>query len=221
MRYSKDHKARTHERIVDSAAKLFRAKGFKATGVDAVMAEAGLTAGGFYGHFENKEDLFGQVMHHALETSPLRQGGEFANLGGAEFVSAIAGFYLSEQHRDRPDDGCPLPALTPEVARSSQKMRRRFEDGIMRWRDEIAERLDDSGLPLEERQEMALGVIATLVGGMTLARAFWTRDGVSSMLGAASKQATARVAPATRQASASALDTPRESDSDPASNDRN
>ncbi len=193
MRYSKEHKAQTHQRIVDAASKLFRAKGYKATGVDSVMAEAGLTAGGFYGHFENKEDLFGQVMQYALETSPLRQGGEFAELDGADFVGAIAGFYLSEPHRDKANEGCPIPALSQEISRSSQKMRRRFEEGIMRWSDEIAERLESSGLPLEERREMALGVIATLVGGMTLARAFWTRDGVRSMLSAASRQATARV----------------------------
>ena len=193
MRYSKEHKAQTHQRIVDAASKLFRAKGYNATGVDSVMAEAGLTAGGFYGHFENKEDLFGQVMGYALETSPLRRGGEFDGLDGAEFVSAIAGFYLSEQHRDKANEGCPIPALSQEIARSSQKMRRRFEEGIMRWRDEIAERLESSELPLEDRNEIALGVISTLVGGMTLARAFWTRDGVRSVLSAASHQATARV----------------------------
>src|ERR1041385_8508120 len=116
MRYPKEHKAETRKRILSAAARLFRERGYDGAGVDAIMNEVGLTAGGFYSHFASKEALFAEALGTALAEGKTRS----AALAGMNPLEAMIKSYLSRAHRDGIATGCPLPALTPDVARSSE-----------------------------------------------------------------------------------------------------
>jgi TetR/AcrR family transcriptional repressor of nem operon len=169
MRYPPAHKEATRQRILDAAAVVFRRLGYQGAGVDAVMQEAGLTAGGFYAHFASKEALFAETLGHALsETRTLGSPG-IDHLAGMEWLRKVAARYLSVAHRRQVDRGCPLPALLPEVARASQHSRQALEARLR----QVAANIESHLPPTQDNmaQNRALAVLAVLVGGMTLARA--------------------------------------------------
>jgi TetR/AcrR family transcriptional repressor of nem operon len=163
MRFPKDQKAKTRERILDAAATVFRRDGFSGGGVDAVMREAGLTAGAFYAHFPSKDALFAEAIVHALRKSTIYTGPHLDGLSGADWVTAAVARYLSTQHRDRAESGCPLPPLLSEVARGPAEAKAGFE-GELRAAAELI------GCHLPESGDGALAVLALMVGGMVLAR---------------------------------------------------
>lgn len=186
MRYPPYHKQRTRKRILDAAARLFREHGYLGAGVDAVMREAGLTHGGFYSHFANKEALLAAMIGHAVdETRSARvEGCEHAT--GPGRVRAIAARYLSREHRDHPGLGCPAPPLLSELARSGHEPRQVFTNAIRDWVDEFTTELanlNDRTAPdkttadrrrddaTDRAQEASMAVIACCVGGLALARA--------------------------------------------------
>lgn len=169
MRYPPDQKQKTRERILDAAAVVFRRLGYAGAGVDAVMREAGLTAGGFYSYFPSKEALFAETLAHAMGQTRTLVGPDFDELSGLEWLRAVAARYLSPAHRRLVDQGCPLPALLPEVARASGGSRGAFEAVLRQVVSGVEARLPP---PAEGSSgEQALAVLAVLVGGMTLARA--------------------------------------------------
>ena len=137
MRYPPGHKDKTRQRITHAAATVFRRQGFHAGGVDAVMAEAGLTAGGFYAHFKSKDHLFGEAIAAALQQVRRRRDAWAQGHEGFRRVHAVFDSYLSTQHCDAIAEGCPLPALLPEVARAPDAVRSRFQEEAERWLDEI------------------------------------------------------------------------------------
>ena len=120
MRYSPDHKEKTRARILESAATVFRRQGYHATGVDKVMEEAGLTAGGFYAHFASKDALLAEALeHYATKNTGKFEGGQ-KDASDREQVKAIVDRYLTASHRRHPERGCPLPSLAAEVARAGK-----------------------------------------------------------------------------------------------------
>src|SRR5207253_10064588 len=116
MRVTREKAAENRARIVATASRLFRDKGFDGVGLDAIMKEAGLTHGGFYGHFSSKEDLIAEASARALAQS-LALWGKLADRAPGDPLSALAGAYLTSRHRDNPGAGCVLAALGPEVSR--------------------------------------------------------------------------------------------------------
>ena len=124
MRYAVGHKRQTSERILRAAGKLFRKKGYAATGVDAVMKSADLTAGAFYSHFRSKEDLLAEVLDTVFRESKDDRPEELSKLRGHAWLRAFASFYLSKEHRDNADRGCPMPALAAEVGKDRRKATR-------------------------------------------------------------------------------------------------
>src|SRR5437867_12075761 len=116
MKVSREQAAYNRERIVEAAAQLFRERGFEGIGVADLMKEAGLTHGGFYGHFSSKEDLIAEASARAL-TRSLALWSKLAERGSGDRLSAIAGAYLTSTHRDDPGAGCVLAALGPDVSR--------------------------------------------------------------------------------------------------------
>ena len=164
MSYPPEHKVKTHTRIVTAAAKSFRQAGMLATGIDQLMADAGLTRGGFYAHFRSKAALFAESLQAAFAEA--RENLLFKGLdkrSGHEWVQAASKRYLAKSHRDTPDEGCAIPALGAEVARAPDEVKEAFErevDGII---TAISER---GGLSKPE----ATALLATWVGGITLAR---------------------------------------------------
>ena len=147
---------------------MFRRSGYDGVGVDAIMSEAGLTAGGFYSHFSSKEALFAEAMAAALNPKSTSRGTQNSDLVPTDALAALIRGYLSRTHRDMVADGCPLPALTSDVARKSAATRESYERQFLRFLNEIEALLPESPAPARER---ALAIVAQCVGGLMLSRA--------------------------------------------------
>lgn len=171
MKVSKEQMARNRERILDAAATLFRERGFDGIGVADLMEHAGLTHGGFYGHFESKEALMAEATARAngRAAGMWEQVRETGAQTPAEQRSAFAGYYLSAEHRSGPGQGCVVAALGCDAARQSPKVREAFSAGVRA----SAERLGaiSPGRNAAARRARGLADYATMVGAMVLARA--------------------------------------------------
>lgn len=167
MRYSKDHKTETRDRILQVASRRFRKEGIDAVGVASLMSSAGLTHGGFYAHFASKEDLVDQACEKAFETTVEKLRAVLAGTPPGSKLARLTSAYLSPQHRDHPEDGCVAAAVSAEIGRHATATRQAFGRRLAAMVDLVAEALQaDGGNP-----QAATGIVATLVGAMTLARA--------------------------------------------------
>ena len=125
MRYSAEHKAETHDRIVQLASRSFREHGSAGEGIARLMTGLGLTHGGFYRHFDSKEDLFAEVVARGFaETGDRLVAAAEAAPKGQE-LRAIIETYLSATHLDEPATGCVIAALAPELSRQPPALRER------------------------------------------------------------------------------------------------
>ncbi len=161
MRVSRDKAAENRERIVDTASRLFREKGFDGVGVDAIMNGAGLTHGGFYGHFGSKDDLAAEAIARALERSDEKQS-RYANL--TDLVSE----YLSERHCADRANGCAIAALGADMARRRDGVRRGLTKHVRGQLDRFTHLLGNGAA--ERRRKRAIATLAGMVGALTLAR---------------------------------------------------
>jgi TetR/AcrR family transcriptional repressor of nem operon len=168
MRVTREQAAQNRERVLDTAAKLFRERGFAGIGVADLMKSAGLTHGGFYGQFESKEDLMAQASARALEAS-LNRWHRLADRASASPLSAVTSAYLSSAHRDRPGDGCLLAALGAEASREGPAVRRAVTEGTRSYVEMLAGLVP--GRSKDARRERALATFASMVGAIVLARA--------------------------------------------------
>jgi TetR/AcrR family transcriptional repressor of nem operon len=127
MRYSREHKARNHEKILSTAARSIREHGGDSSGIGTVMKKVGLTKGGFYRHFRSKDDLFVEAVARAFDEMGrgILEVAESAPEGQA--LRAIIKRYLSTGHANSPGMGCVLAALGPELARKPLSVRKRIE----------------------------------------------------------------------------------------------
>src|SRR5947208_11975 len=171
MRYTKDHKQATRQRIVEAAGRRFKQDGIEGAGVAAVMSDAGLTNGAFYGHFKSKEDLVANVLADQLRAQRQSFDSQPSDRAGLE---AFVRSYLSPQHRDQRADGCPSAALLDEIARRPVATRQVFSDELTNEIDDIASRLDPTN-PQAARTD-ALTVFGLMVGTLQLARALTDHD---------------------------------------------
>ena len=171
MRYGKDHKRATRQRILQAAGRRFKQDGIDGAGVAAVMSDAGLTNGAFYAHFTSKEDLVANVLADQLRAQ--RQSFD-AQLPGRGGLDAFIRSYLSPQHRDQYADGCPSAALLDEIGRRPAATRQVFSDELMGVIDDIASRLDPTDV--EVARTDALTLFGLMVGTLQLARALTDRD---------------------------------------------
>ena len=137
MRYEAKHKARTHRRIVKNAAQRFRAEGLTSPGVATVMRSSGLTVGGFYKHFRSKDDLLAE----AIEEGFLEHGEELIasiqDVAPAGRWKAIVRHYLSPEHCEHPESGCPMATLAPEIARARPAIRKRIASLMKSRRERV------------------------------------------------------------------------------------
>jgi TetR/AcrR family transcriptional repressor of nem operon len=137
MRYSPEHKAEIHEKIVKDAARRVRAEGIAGAAVSAVMRDAGLTHGGFYKHFESKDELLMASLREGFREieERLAQAGERSPRGTA--WKAIVKTYLSEELCDHVERGCPLAALGPELARTGRALKAPIFEELKRYKDRM------------------------------------------------------------------------------------
>lgn len=166
MKVTREQAAENRERIVNAAARLFREHGFDGIGVADIMKGAGLTHGGFYGHFGSKDDLAAEACARALEKSLMKWDALAESAGDP--LAAIANSYLSDAHRDRPGSGCMVAAVGSDVARQDKSVRQAVTNGVKNLVDRLARLFP--GRPKEKRQK-ALASFAAMVGAVIMARA--------------------------------------------------
>ena len=171
MRYGKNQKQATRQRILEAAGRRFKQDGIDGAGVAALMSDAGLTNGAFYAHFASKEDLVANVLADQLRAQ--RQSVD-AQPPDREGLEAFVRSYLSPQHRDQCADGCPSAALLDEIARRPAATRQVFTDELMGVIDDIAARLDPTDVAAARTD--ALTVFGLMVGTLQLARTLTDRD---------------------------------------------
>jgi TetR/AcrR family transcriptional regulator, transcriptional repressor for nem operon len=166
MRFEKGHKAATRRHIVDVASKCFRRDGVSAAGIAGIMAEAGLTNGAFYPHFESKEALVREALASALANQ--QHGLDEDQRKGLDLEGAIRR-YLNRAHLENPAVGCPSAALLPEIARLPLPTRQTYEEGLRRYVSTLAALLPDAGSATSGRR--ATAIFGLMVGTLQLARA--------------------------------------------------
>jgi TetR/AcrR family transcriptional repressor of nem operon len=168
MRYSKEHKQETHERIVKRAAVRLREKGAHGIGVADLMKEAGLTHGGFYAHFDSREALVIEAVGHIMDrsTERWRQLGE--QTPPERRLATIVDSYLSASHRDDPGHGCAVPTLGAEIARESPKTRKAFAAKLEQMIDVLASVMPD--VPPKAARKQAIAMLSTMMGTVVMSR---------------------------------------------------
>jgi TetR/AcrR family transcriptional regulator, transcriptional repressor for nem operon len=184
MRYGKDHKQATRQRIVEAAGRRFKQDGIDGAGVATVMSDAGLTNGAFYAHFGSKEDLVANVLADQLRAQREGFDAQSADRAGLEaFIRA----YLSAEHRDQCADGCPSAALLDEIVRRPAATRQVFTDELLATADDIAARLDPADA--DAARIDALAIVGMMIGTLQLARALTDRDLSDQLLARAAETA--------------------------------
>lgn len=175
MPWPRDYKARTHARIVATAAAALRAKGVSGAGVADIMAGAGLTHGGFYAHFRSKDDLLAEAVEHAGRQSFARLAGAVDSAPTETRLHAAIDAYLSPWHLTHADLGCPVAALGPEVARAGGRMQRSLGRTIRQRLDWLLGLLPNRRRT-REHDEQVVGALACMLGGLVLARAVGEKE---------------------------------------------
>jgi TetR/AcrR family transcriptional repressor of nem operon len=171
VRYGRERKQETRRRIIEAAGRRFKADGIDGSGIAALMADAGLTNGAFYAHFDSKDDLVASAVADQLREQCEALG---AAAPGHAGVEQILRAYLSIQHRDSPEHGCPSAALLDEIARSADATRRAYTDGVLTVIDDVAARVAPHD-PRSARVQ-AFSIYALMVGTMQLSRALADRQ---------------------------------------------
>ena len=168
-RYTAEHKSETRKRILDTAGRRFKRDGIDGSGIAAIMSDARLTNGAFYAHFTSKDDLVANVVADQM----LSWQAKLPSSPGRAELEAFVREYLSPQHRDHPEAGCPSAALLDEIGRCDTATRRSYTQAMQDVVDEVAARLSP-GDPSSARSD-AIGLFTLLVGTMQLARAVTDR----------------------------------------------
>jgi len=188
VKVSREQAAENRERILDAATQRFRERGFAGIGVADLMKEAGLTHGGFYGHFPSKEDLIAEACARASQRSRALWT-KLAERAPDDPLAEIARVYLTARHRDSPGAGCLIAALGPDVARQGPTVRGAVTQGIRSALDFLSGIVP--GRSRAARRRKAIASYAGMVGAMVLARAVNDRalsqeilDAVEASIGA-------------------------------------
>jgi TetR/AcrR family transcriptional repressor of nem operon len=168
MRYSLEHKAKNHENILSVAARSFREHGADISGIGTVMKKVGLTKGGFYRHFESKDDLFVEAVTRAFDEmgKGMVEVAESAPKGQA--LRAMIERYLSTRHANSPGSGCVLSALGPELARKPLSVRRRVESALDAYRERLLPYVP--GRTREERLTKCRVLFSSMAGVLMMVR---------------------------------------------------
>src|SRR5215471_6848348 len=172
MRYSAQHKAKTHERVLKKAAEQMRRRGVQGTGIASLMGKVGLTHGGFYAHFSDKNALIAEA------TGPMLEEGVAGAIAAAEAapedkkVRAIVNTYLSTQHRDSPEM-CPIAGLAGEMARQSESVRSAYTRAIEDQLKLLARFFP--GANEQERRDRARLMMSGMAGTMMIAKTITDR----------------------------------------------
>lgn len=168
MRYKPEHKAEIHGKIVEDASRRVRAEGLTGAAVSAVMRDAGLTHGGFYKHFGNKEELLTEGLREAfrqIADTLAHAGGQ--SKPGTEW-KAIVKVYLSPEHCDHAECGCPVAALAPELARTDDEMKAQISGELTKYKDRMLPFMP--GRRTADKERAFIVIFSTMIGAVAIAR---------------------------------------------------
>src|SRR6201993_412063 len=168
MRYEPEHKTRTRDRIVRNAARKLRAEGLSGPGVASVMKASGLTVGGFYKHFRSKDELLADAIEEGFSESSEKIYSSLQNVPREDRWKELVRLYLSPEHCDHPDSGCPVAALATEMARTKLGVRKRIsgliKDRAERWVEFMP------GRTAAERERNFVLIFTSMVGAVSVSR---------------------------------------------------
>ena len=168
MRVSQTEMDKNHKRIVEGASRLLRKQGIANTSVNDVMKKAHLTHGGFYRHFDSKETLVSAALENAFHEIVNGIEERYRALGPKEGAEKYYQHYLSEGHVKHPEIGCPIAALSMDVARSTVSAKSAFSDGFGRTVEKLAQAGEGT---VEENRSAAIRKLSMLAGAIMIARA--------------------------------------------------
>jgi TetR/AcrR family transcriptional repressor of nem operon len=168
MRYSREHKAQNHEKILSVAARSFRERGSDSSGIGTVMKKVGLKKGGFYRHFKSKDDLFVEAVARALDETGRGMVEVARSAPEGQALRAIIEGYLSTGHANSPGTGCVRAALGPELARKPVSVRRRIEVLLEAYRERILPFMP--GQTREEREMKIRMLFPSMAGVLMMTR---------------------------------------------------
>jgi Transcriptional regulator len=185
------HKERTRTRIIDEAAKALRTEGLTGIGVADLMKRAGLTHGGFYAHFESRDDLVAHAIDRMYADSAFRRSRPLEAADPAEGLARLIDGYLSEKACKNRDQACPIPSLVSEAPHMAEVARNRFVQGIAHLQNEIATVLKKLGHKHPAAE--AASVLSEMVGAMALARALLDESEAAAFLAKSRENLKARL----------------------------
>ena len=166
MPYTKEHKARTRQRILEEAEQAFREHGVRGVSVPRIMERAGLTHGGFYAHFDSKDALLAEACRSGLRMTSQALAEAAPDAPKEERLAGIVRTYVSTGHRDHPERGCVVPALGAEIARQSGDVRNAFTESFHDFIATLESLLHD-----DRNEEDAYALAAGMVGAVLMSRA--------------------------------------------------
>lgn len=167
MRYRPEHKAEVHRKLVEDASRRVRAEGLTGAAIAAVMRDNGLTHGGFYRHFDSKDQLLAEAVGEAFRETAEALA-EIAMRAPSEPWKAIVNAYLSLEYCDHPERGCPLPAVAPELTRLDPETRRLVLPGILRYKDRMVQFMP--GRRTADKERAFFAIFPAMIGAMEIAR---------------------------------------------------
>ena len=170
MRYEPEHKTRTRDRIVRNAARKLRAEGLSGPGVQSVMKASGLTVGGFYKHFRSKDELLADAIAQGFSEFSDTVYSSLQKVPREDRWKEVVRWYLSPEHCDHPDTGCPVVALAPEIARAKLSIRKRMAGLMKGLTDRWAEFMP--GVTTRERERNFFVIFSAMAGAVAVARLF-------------------------------------------------
>jgi TetR/AcrR family transcriptional repressor of nem operon len=163
MRYASDHKDKTRALVVEAAALRICGGGLDALGVASIMAEAGLTHGGFYAHFRSRDALMAAAVTRLFDKA-CDTLGRFEQKYGEQALERYVDFYLSARHRDDVTAGCPIPALSAEARRAAPEVQAAFEAGLEKLADQVGRLIPKGG------RRAGLALLGEMAGVLNVAR---------------------------------------------------
>lgn len=168
MRYPPEHKAEVHQKILQDASRRVRAEGLTGAGVAAVMRDNGLTHGGFYKHFESKDELLLESLREAFRVFADKLVAVAEQSGSESPWKAIVKAYLSVDYCRDLEQGCPIAALAPEMARVDSKMRGQIVAELVKYKDRFTPFMP--GRRKQDKEKNFFVIFSTMIGSIEIAR---------------------------------------------------
>jgi len=168
MRYQPEHKAEIHQKIVKDASRRVRAEGLNGAAVSAVMRDTGLTHGGFYKHFGSKDELLLESLREAFREVTGNLVGAAEHSHPETAWKAIVNAYLSPEHCEHPERGCPLAALAPELARADKGMAGQILAELTNYKSQMLPFMP--GRRTADKERAFFSIFSTMIGAIEIAR---------------------------------------------------